>query len=85
MTTVTKNPVAIDHVAALSSPALTARAAKYVTRIVQSGISLRDREARAFEALAKSCAHLGDVEVLQAAAARATRYMMANPVIRYMR
>ena len=55
----TTTPVDIDPVAALSSVALNARAAKYVTRIARSGISLRDREARAFEALAKSLSRPG--------------------------
>jgi hypothetical protein len=73
-----------DPLAALSSAALNVRAAKAAWLIAQSGMALRDTEARAFEAATRECAHLGHVEVLERTARRAVRAMVQKPVIRFL-
>ncbi len=78
------NTTSSSPVAHLSAESLNARARKAAATVAQASISLRDNEALAFEAAQRGCAHLGHVELLEAAAQRAIRVMVAKPVIRFV-
>jgi hypothetical protein len=65
-------------IANLFTAALNARARAAAAIITQSGMSLRDNEATAYQAARLGCAHLGFVETLEAAAKRAERLLTAQ-------
>jgi hypothetical protein len=71
-----------DSVAQLSSASLNARARDAAATVHRACICLRDHEALAMEAARLGCAHLGHVEVLEAAAQRADRIMADNQALR---
>jgi hypothetical protein len=74
-------PTSENPVAHLSAASLNARARDAASVVHKACISLRDPEVLAFEAARLGCAHLGHVEVLEAAATRAARMMAANQAL----